>query len=266
MADFDPQLSPPAAPYYDPTLVVGDLIYAAYRKARALKHPGQGISPSESAEGLGLLNAMIDGWKIESLMIIYTRRTVQTMNAGQQVYGIGPGQDFDIERPSHIRRAGFIVTGQPPSNTAEIPMENILTFEQWAQFTVKATSSNVPLAYYYQAAAPNGAFTVWPVPNREGLIAIYTPQFLSEFATVDDAVEMPNGYRQMLEYNLAVAVHELYPEKPMSPSVENRADFYKSQVKANQLTPLFIGSDGGAIQNRGSGTYWGNPRAWTPYT
>lgn len=266
MANFDPQLAPPAAPYYSPQFVVNDLLYAAYRKARALKHPGQGISPSESQEGLQLLNTMLDGMKVESLMIIYTRRTEQIMNPGQQVYGVGPGQDFDIERPSYIRRAGYLVTGQPPSNTAEIPMENILTFERWAQCTVKQTTSNKPLAYYYQPAAPNGAFTVWPIPTATSLIAIYTPQFLSEFATVDDAVEMPNGYRQMIEYNLAVVVHELYPEKPMDPSVRNSADFYKSQVKANQLTPLFVQSDGGAIQNRGNGATGGDPRAWNPYT
>lgn len=264
MSDFDPIISPPAAPYVQNTFVVSDMLYSAYRKARALKNPGQGISPSESAEGLQLLNALVDGWKIEKLLVLYTRRTEQEMVINQQTYSIGPGQDFDLERPEHIRRAGFIIRGaQFP---AEIPMENILTSERWARFVVKTMTSTIPLAYYYQASVPYGAFTVWPVPNIPSAIAIYTDQTLSEFSTVDDQVIMADGFREMLEYNLAVTVHELYPERPMAPSVEAKADFFKARVKNNLITPLFIQSDGGAIQNASRGAFpGGNPRAWTPY-
>lgn len=263
MADFDPQI-PPAAPYFQPQFQVSDMLVAAYRMAHALKHPGQGLSPSESVEGLQVLNALIDGWKIETLLILYIRRTIQTMNPNQGVYGVGPGQDFDLERPEHIRRAGFIIAGNP--NPAEEPMENILTAEQWARFVVKDMTSTIPLAYYYQAAVPNGAFRVWPVPSITSQIAIYTPQTLSEFSTVDDTVILANGFREMLQYNLAVKIHELYPDKPMASTVMENAIFTKARVKNNLITPLFIGSDGGAIQNASRGAFpGGNPRAWTPY-
>lgn len=98
-------------------------------------------------------------------------------------------------------------------------------------------------------------------------MVIYTPQLLSEFSTVDDILLMRDGWREMLEYNLAVAVHEVYPNKPMAPSVEARADFYKKRVKANQMTPMFMASDGGARQN-GLGRNWfgGYARAYVPYT
>ena len=55
--NFVPQIQ-----YNDVQVVVADIIYRAARMARALKHPGQGVSvPSESTEFLGILNAMIDG-------------------------------------------------------------------------------------------------------------------------------------------------------------------------------------------------------------
>jgi hypothetical protein len=262
MPDFDPIAN---LVYYKPTLVVSNVLYSAYRKARALKHPGQGISPEESAEGLDLLNAMIDGWKIEGLLMYTTRRSTWQVAINQKVYSIGPGGDFDMERPEHIHRASYLVNSTQGQD-AEIPMEIILTFEEWQQVVVKNTPCSYPLAMFYQPFAPLGAVNFWPVPNAISTIALYTPQTLSEFATIDDAVEMPDGYREMMEYNLAVAVHELYPEKPMAPSVERFAQFYKARVKNNQVTPLFIQSDGGARQNSLVEQYvGGNPRAWVPY-
>ncbi len=258
MSNFQPQLTDVVN-----TFLVSDMLEQGYRMAGALLHPGQGISPSESAEGLGIANSMIDGMKIEGLLIIFTRRTLQTMNIGQKDYGVGPGQDFDIPRPPKIHRAGFIIGTEP--GDAEIPMDVLLTFEQYAEFTVKNTGCGVPLAFYYQGSVPYGTFTVWPVPNLVSQIAVYTPVVLSEFSTVDDAMEMPYGYREMLEYNLAVRVHQRYPGKAMDPSVRAMAVETKARVKNNQWTPLFIGSDKAAMQENRRSWCGGTPKAWTPY-
>ncbi len=264
MPDFDPIQSSPQ--YYKPVVGVGDILYRAYRKAHALKNPGQGISPSESKEGLDLLNSMLDGMKIEGLLMFCTRRSEWPVAIGQAVYSIGPGGDFDMERPEHIHRASYLINSAP-QQPAEIAMDIILTFEEWQQVVVKKTPSSYPLAMYYQAFAPLGAVNLWPIPNAISSIALYTPQTVSEFETPDDQVVVPDGWREMLEYNLAVAVHELYPNKPMAQSVEIRAEFYKKRVKNNQITPLYIASDGGARQNF-LNEQWvgGNPRAWVPFS
>lgn len=265
MADFDP-LAYPAPQYYKPVIGVGGILYRAYRKANALMHPGQGISPSEADEGLGLLNSMIDGWKIEGLLMYCTRRSTWDVVIGQAVYSIGPGGDFDMERPEHIHRASYLVPSTPSNRPAEIAMSVILTFEEWQQIIVKSTQSTFPFAIYYQPFVPLGAINFYPVPNQVSTIVLYTPQTMSEVATVDDPIIVPNGFREMLEYNLAVAVHELYPKKPMAASVEVKAEWYKRRVKANQLTPLFVGSDGGAIQNLANAQWLGGkPQTWVPY-
>src|SRR5438552_535477 len=118
MADFDPIQSSPQ--YYKPTIGVADILYRSYRMARALKHPGQGISPSESQEGIGILNSMLDGMKIEGLLMFTTRRSEWDVAVGQKVYSIGPGGDFDMERPEHIHRASYLVPGNS-NQPAEIP-------------------------------------------------------------------------------------------------------------------------------------------------
>jgi len=259
----------PAITFNETSLAVSDLVYRAARMARALKHPGQGVSvPSESTEFLSILNAMVDGLKIESLLIPYTARTLMPVNLGQKVYGVGPGQDWGIaadgvtpfERPEKIRRCGFLIPGS--STPTEIPMHIVLTFEEYSAWIIKDVQSTYPLLLYYQAAVPYGSATLWPVPNIAGSVAVYTPQLLSEFLTFDDVVLIRNGWREMLMYNLAVAIHEMYPERPMDPSVTIKAAAYKDRVKAINLR-----SDGGARQNTNSGDYApGFPRSWTPYS
>jgi hypothetical protein len=249
------------------TFKVNDILGQAYRMARALKHPGQGISQSESDEGLYILNSMVDDMKTDSLFIVFMQRSEQTVNIGQKVYGVGPGQDFDIPRPPKIHRAGFLVVDpNNATNEAEVAMRVLLTYEEYQDYIVKNVPSTIPLAIYYQASTPYGSATVWPVPSLISQIVIYVPSLLSEFSTVDDVLEMPYGYRKMLEYNLAVEVHMRYPENPMDPKVYGMAAYTKSKVKANQWTPMFIGSDPAVMQESRRSQLGGTPRAWVPYT
>ena len=262
--NFEPQIN-----YTQTSWQVSDMIYRAARMAGALGPvAGQGPNPSESKEWLDILNNMIDGWKIEKLLMEYVRRTQQTTQVNQSSHSVGPGQDWDIERPEKILAASFLIQNQGTSGESEIQMEIVWNYERWQEIVVKRVMSDYPLALYYQAAVPYGVARLWPVPNQSPQeIAIYTAQLLSEFATVDDNVIMRDGFREMMMYNLAVAIHEVYPKGIMAPSVVEKADFYKQRVKAAQFTPLYVSSDDGARQNNlGEDWFGGTPRAWVPYT
>ena len=102
MPDFQPTIN-----RVTNTLAVSDIIQRAARIANCLVQPGQGVTNSESLEFLATLNALIDSLNLEALVFEYVRRTVQTMNVNQSVYSVGPGQDFDLERPEAIPRASF---------------------------------------------------------------------------------------------------------------------------------------------------------------
>lgn len=245
------------------TYTIGDVMNMSYRLAHALKNPGQGISASEEKEGLMLFNSMINGWRTERLMVVYFIRTIVPYVANQESYGVGPGQDWNVTKPSKILRAGFIIGND---SAAEIPMDIVLNYEQWSAFTVKHVRDNVPLALYYQNSYPYGTARLWPVPSADGTMAIYTPQWLSEVLTADDPLITPDGYRDMMIYGLAVRIHQLYPDKAWDPSVANDADFYKQKVKSNQFTPVFIGADAATLgEDYGSRWVGGNPKAWMPY-
>ncbi len=256
-------------------IVVSDMMEQSYRKAGALKNPGQGISPSEKKEGLLLANMMINGWKIERLLFIYVKRTEVPFVSGQKDYSVGPGQDFDIERVEKFLGVGYVQHPGEVQQNAEIPMMLVQDFQQYQSIIAKLTGSTQPLLLYYKALVPSaipgnvpyGQATLWPVPNQDGALAIYTPATLDSFETYDQIVYMPEGYQEMFVYNLAIRVHENYPDKKWDGrSVTNHAEFYKQRVKNMQLTPIFIGSDPGALGGRQYPAWYGYPKTWTPYS
>jgi len=253
-----------------------DIAYAAYRMAGGLKMPGQGLSSSEQQEILDVANHLIDGIAIENLMFLFTIRTVVALTAGKYIYGVGPGQDWDIEVPNKINTAGFILQKDQGQTEAELPMGVIVSYEQYAQFIAKKVTASIPLILYYQmtigANSPYGSATIWPVPqydsssNQGAYIALYTPGRVQEFQSFEDVLVLPKGWREFLAYNLAVRVHQRPPYnlQPMDPSVEKMAVLYKARIMDQQLTPILAYPDP-AVSPKRTAWYSGLPRAWTPY-
>lgn len=247
-----------------------DIAQQAYRLAGGLRHAGQGWSPSESQEALTVANAMINGWAIENLLIMFYIRTVVQLELNKKIYGVGPGQDWDLARPEKIHSAGFILN-QDQENESELQMEIVLSYEQYANMIAKNLGGSIPLVLYYQPTLPYGSATIWPVyngngPNTPTSIALYTQGVLQEFSTIDDPLYLALGWREMLMYNLAVRIHQRppYNKMPMDPSVGEMAIFYKKRVKDQQVTPIFMSSDAAVRSPRTSPTF-GFPKAWVPY-
>lgn len=252
--------------------LLGNIVQQAYRLAGGLILAGQGINPSEQAEILDITNHFIDGLKLEANFEQFTIRTVVQVVAYKQVYGVGPGQDWDIERPEKITNAGFVIQ-QGTTSESEISMFIVDSFEQWQQLVPKLTQSSIPLALYYQGTTPYGSATVWPVPeynsaNAQGAsIAIYSPGYWQEFTSLDDPFVVPHGYREFCMYNLAVRIHQRppYNKQPMDASVPIMAAEYKTRIANALLKPLFAVPDQACIGPNKYGLGQ-PPKAWDPYS
>lgn len=244
-----------------------DVVTQAYRMAGVVLRPGVGLSNSEQVEGLHIANAMFDALKTERCFVYQVVATQVGVQVNKQDYSVGPDPtaDWQIQgdstRPTHIMRAGFLVQGALQS---EIPMEVILDYTQWAAIVTKNVTSSQPRVIYYRPSVPTGTGSVWPIPNSTiSNIILYTPGTVDEIPDIMQQIEFPNAYREFVEYELAVKVHDRYPKLQMSPMVEARAREMKTRIKANQLTPLFIKSDEAAMQSKPSdGRRWYDARTW----
>lgn len=247
-------------------LQVNDLLTLAARKGGALKRAGQGLSPSEQQEFLNLLNAMIDGLKIENLLVTNYIRKVFHLELNKKSYSVGVGGDFDMDRPEKIYRAGFLFN-EGTTEEAELPIKCLQDYTQYAAEVVKNVQSSLPLVLYYQATAPLGTATVWPVPSQDLVpLVLYNRNVLQEFNSAEDTVYLQSGWRELLEFNLAVRIHQNppYNKEPMDPDVKAMAQFYKQRVKDMQITPILTTPDPSASNNRAR-WFGGLAKAWTPY-
>lgn len=236
-----------------------EVLNQMYRKAGVLKAAGRGLSESEQAEGLHVVNSLLDGLKIERLFFYQILRTLFDAEANQADYAVGAltdGADWEIERPEHILRAGYMIPGSTVKT--EIPMTVLWDYTQYQTIVNKGVISSLSWVMYYRASLPTGTATLWPVPSAPFQVAIYTPGTVDEFSSVDQDIMFPKGYREFLEYAGAVAVHDNYPDAKMASNVEKRAIEYKSRIKAHQFTPALMRSDEAALGQPDSyGRYWG---------
>ena len=264
-------MTPPVAPtpvYI--TLYLSDVVDQMYRMAHVLRAPGRGMSGSEQAEALHIVNAALDGIKTERWFFYQILRTQFNVVNGQKDYTVGDasfGANWVIERPEKILRTGIIVPGDPDGTQSEIPIYTVLSYEEYASIVTKLSPSTVPLVHYYQASLPVGTSTLWPVPSQDQVsqVVLYTPQTVQEFTDINADFLVPKGYREFLEYEGAVKVHDRYPMNPLDPHVRQYAIECKQRVKAQQMTPSFMKSDPAVLRTEVALPGWVfNGRVGTP--
>lgn len=211
-----------------------DLIERSLRLVGILA-AGETLPAEDAEDALAVLNDMLDAWRLESLLAYTINRQVFPIQAGVQVYTIGVGGMWNIERPVRIESAFFQnVDSQPP---LELPMLN-LTQDQYESLRVKGISSTWPQAFYYTQDFPLGQVLLYPKPSLPNNIVLYLWGVLSQIPSVSTVVTWPPGYARALQYNLAL---ELAPEygKELSATAQGLARESKARIKdINAETPV----------------------------
>ncbi len=235
----------------------------SYRLAGGLLAAGRGINGSQQDEGLHVYNAILDGLKIERLFWPEVRRTVMPVTQGNRDYSVGALVDnanWVIERPENILRSGYLIPGSVTET--EVPMYVCRSYVDYQQITNKGVVSSLSWVLYYKATLPTGTATIWPVPSQNFNVAIYTPGYVDEFTDVMATVLWPKGWREFIEYNGAVALHDRNPLWKMSPTVEARAQMWKARVAAATWKPMPMRSDPAALARPDAVGYWWGAREW----
>lgn len=174
---------------------------------------GENASANELADGLERANEMLDSWSAENLMIYAKVREEFSLSAGKDSYTIGTNgsPDFNTSRPVDYLSFGLEHDG---GNT-ETPVK-IISQGQYAGLRSKSVTSNIPFYVFIEGTWPNDTLKLYPVPSESNTLVIYSLKALSEFTKNAD-IDLPQGYKKALRYNLAV---ELAPEYGKAPSNE----------------------------------------------
>lgn len=211
------------------TFTVRTLIGASMRLCGASDH-GERLDEEEYNDALGVLNAMLDAWRIERLMLPYTRSDNYETVIGQQVYTVGDGGDWDGARPQKLRYVTL------RDGAIDYPLTR-LEHDDYANITYKGETSQIASHYYYEPQFPLARLTLYPVPEKEVAIILSFEGFFETLTLDSDLSGLAPGYQLAMRYNLAVLLADEFREK-VKDSVRHTAREAKAALKASNAQSL----------------------------
>lgn len=196
----------------------------------------------EAQKVFRMLNRMMDSWSTENLMIFNNVQEVFNLVSAQQSYTIGTGGDFNTSRPISITAIYM-----RDVNGNDLPVQMLSSME-YAQILSKPIGTTIALAAYYNATAPLGTLTFWPVPTATTYKSvIWSWKALTDFTSLTNSVDLPTGYLEAIISNLAIRSAISF-QAPIPTGLEVWANETKAQLKRiNATTPIL--STSGASNN-----------------
>ena len=172
---------------------------------------GESPTTDEGTDALTALNAMIDSWRNDRLMVYALSESTITLTPTDASYTIGTGGNINTTRPVKIESA-FCRAG-----SVDFPVD-VIGKARYDAIPDKTTTSDIPDFLYYDSAVTTGNINLWPVPTTANVLHVTMWTVLSTLAAVSTTVTLPPGYERALAYNLAIEIAPEY-EKTVSQEV-----------------------------------------------
>lgn len=201
----------------------------------------QPLSAHMAQSALEALNALLDSWATEKLLM-YTRPKIPlTLVPGKARYTWGvttPPADIPREPPVKLELALLTVEEAVPGLEWEVQVLDQYEYE--AGIALKQLTSSYPTAVYLESSAPVATLHVWPVPDHGYTLQLLPWSALSPYGAWDDVLSWPAGWQRPLTYNLALELAPQYGVEP-SPLIlrtaeESKRMLYVPNVEVGRLS------------------------------
>ncbi len=202
---------------------------------------GETASADEANDSLMVLKQMMDAWNADRLTIFSIQYADYPFVLGQQAYKLGPGGDFNTNRPARIVGMSSILLTNP-ATPIEVPI-TMYTAEDWQrEMPLKQVDSSFPQVCYDDQGFPQRTLNFWPIPTQANSVRIYSWGALATTWTLQSAINLPPGYAEALRFNLAVRLSAEFAA-PLSPTVSAIASDTLSRLKTMNAPKLSMKSD-----------------------
>jgi hypothetical protein len=250
-----------------PAITGGEIVQDAFGVLNVFL-PGESIPANDGEFARRQLNDLISEWSQWTAAIPVVARERFTLVANQggptNPYTIGPGGDFNTDRPSNqnsITAANLILTASTPE--VRIPL-SLLTDDMNAVNQVPTLGNPLPTGLYYNPTYQDdlGAIQLWPVPNiSTNDLELFLQKSIIAFPDLSTTLFVPDGYPKALKYALADLLQTPYG-RTLSPAanrirVASVASMKRSNNKLADLTndAMVIGQSRRPTYNVRTGNY-----------
>ena len=202
-----------------------DVMKLALGEIRVLK-PGETPAPEESDDFILRLNAALESWAAEGLLIPYLTEDTRALTAGVASITIGtvtPGT-WTTARPVRVIRA--YVRDASGNDT---PVE-IITRDRWDALVDKTPSNGIPEYLFYDATFPDGTVYLYPPDDGTRTLHLISEKQFTAFTDTNSSFSFPPGYLEFMGYNMAVRLAGPY-NKALSPSTIALAQSTKRNIE-----------------------------------
>ncbi len=168
---------------------------------------GETLSSETANDSFDVLNDLLDSWSGRSLLTTAQIRENFTLIAGQSLYTIGVGGNFNTSKPFEIVSA-FVRDG----NNIDYGID-VVSREIYDAYSDKALTTNLsrPTNLFYdpgvtQQAIQRGNVYLYPTPDSATTYTLFieSEKSFTNFTTLADVVTFPATYKRALVYNLAI--------------------------------------------------------------
>jgi hypothetical protein len=235
------------------SLTLTNVLYAAAREARVIKHAGGVLNANGLADGLLIANQIVDEWAARRAYAWSDSFTLFTLTPPHNPYLIGPGlssPDFAAAtRPERIEQNGAALVLTNISPAVDLPL-NIRDADWWNNQRIKTLATNVPTDLYYEPDNPNGSLFFWPVPNFAYGVRLRLRNVLAQFALVTTVFSAPQAYLRALTLTIAEQYCAWYGLAP-APDLAMRANRARNSAQVNNIkSPRIASADFGTRGTR----------------
>lgn len=216
------------------------IIKGALRRINSYQ-TGEQIAAPDANDALESLNDLIDSWSTDHAYVYASVETILNFTANQYIYTIGPGGNWAVDAITGqaVPRPLRITNGFTRISGLDYTIDVMMDQNQYTQFLLKSQPAPWPLVAWYNPTMPTGTIYFYPNPSSSAELHLFTDQILSEFATLDTDVVMPQGYARALKWCLA---QELCAEYgfPLTPTIEKLAKESLDMVKSLNQVPAAV--------------------------
>lgn len=210
------------------TVTAGVLVRRSMRLLGAI---GTGETPTadEINDGLGSITDLLENLSLQNLAVYSSAVETFATIAGQALYTIGPGGNWNTNRPIRIAGDGICTF-----NGVDFPVSPMGQGEYDA-IGLKTQQQPIVEKFLYVNDNPLGQVTLWPVPSGIVNIGLNTDRILTSVTDINTPMIFPPGYLLLLRYMLAILIAPDYGI-PITPEISGVASKALADIKrANKV-------------------------------
>lgn len=208
---------------------VRDVIRSSFLKIGVLA-AGEDPTADQLQDAIVDLTLMLDTWSTERLFISKLATEVFTFNISQNQYTMGPGGNFNTERPLFFEACAIRVQYGTPQQV-DIPCP-IMNADEWADLSVKNTEGVFPTRMWPNFGNTLVELNFWPIPTTVQQVYLTSWKPLQNLNNADLDVQLPPGFPETIIYNLALRLCPSYGKEPPG-SIVALATSTKAKLKTS---------------------------------